>query len=523
MSLVSDEPLVISSPLYISGSECGYCHDNKSYFLGLKKLPEQAEAPKSCTHITVGSYVEQMTTSHYGKFMDHGFRRLGQFLYKGDMLRGCCRMFTIRTDISYLKITKEHRQCVNRFKRAISDKPEEKTATKNHPPFELRTLIEAEQNSSRFRTRFEPSEFSEEKFELYKKYQIHVHNDSPEDVTESQFINFLCKTPFLDEEVEGTPEQWKCLNSWVTNWKRGEKLKSPKRLGPTHECYYLDDKLIAFSILDFLHTGLSSIYFVWDPDYANLSLGTLLGIREIQMCHELGIRHYYLGYFIEDCPKMRYKAKFGGELLDVCNERFVPLDEIGGFLKDGQFFVTAKATEQNATNNDRESDILEGTQELRQTAEKRIMATERGVVTTEGGPIIENSETFEVFTEPELHLNTEPKTWKGNVINICERLYGDKYVYEEAEKAASILKGDYGITGLKIPLVFPGAIPMYFVLKWFQTGVVDLDFHVQVFSPFSGLRHSKIGSLNPKVRGAVVDCLRLYGVEMLRDSIIIVQ
>lgn len=99
-------------------------------------------------------------------------------------------MYTIRTDLDHLKIIKEHRQVINRFKRAIGDE------TKTKGKFSLRSLIDAEKKSTRFHTRFEPSGFSKEKYELYRKYQVRVHNDDPEDVTPKQFKRFLCETPF---------------------------------------------------------------------------------------------------------------------------------------------------------------------------------------------------------------------------------------------------------------------------------------------------------------------------------------
>ena len=37
--------------------------------------------------------------------------------------------------------------------------------------------------------------------------------------------------------------------------------------------YMMDGKLIAFSVIDILPGCVSSVYFVWDPDYAWASLG----------------------------------------------------------------------------------------------------------------------------------------------------------------------------------------------------------------------------------------------------------
>lgn len=304
--------LVLTRPHYLAGSQCGYCHGEKNTI---------GPDGRKRRHITVGMQVEQMTCSHYDLLINLGFRRSGTFVYKGDMLRGCCRMYTLRTNTGLFRPKKEHRQVVNRFKRAIGAEGPAKS-------FSLAQLSDAEKKSTRFRTRFEPSRFSHEKFTLYKKYQTRVHNDDPDDVTETSFVRFLCDTPFSDDEVYGTPEEWDRLN----------RLEGA-RVGPAHECYYLDNELIAVSVMDMLPSGLSSIYFIWDPDYAHLSLGTLLGLRELLLCQKLGLAYYYLGYYIDDCVKMRYKAKFGGEVLDVCSETYVPLEKALPHMRNDRFFA----------------------------------------------------------------------------------------------------------------------------------------------------------------------------------------
>jgi arginine-tRNA-protein transferase len=41
----------------------------------------------------------------------------------------------------------------------------------------------------------EPASFSEEKFLLYKKYQMAIHGDKESKVTEKGFTRFLCDSP----------------------------------------------------------------------------------------------------------------------------------------------------------------------------------------------------------------------------------------------------------------------------------------------------------------------------------------
>lgn len=61
---------------------------------------------------------------------------------------------------------------------------------------ELTTLVGKEENvKHRFEVSIEPAAFTEEKFNLYKKYQTTVHGDKESKVTEDGFIRFLCDSP----------------------------------------------------------------------------------------------------------------------------------------------------------------------------------------------------------------------------------------------------------------------------------------------------------------------------------------
>lgn len=318
-------------------SKCGYCKGNKAdpfAFEGIKK------PAKECYSHMIGTTVLFGSCQHYDEMMNTGFRRSGNFFYRNDLLRGCCRLYTIRSSMKYLKLDKHHRKTINRFiKEILPEEPQKKH--KNQEKFDILSLVAAEQKSTRFYTKFEKAQYSKEKFLLYKKYQVAVHNDKEDDLEKESFERFLCTDPFSAEEKNGTPKQWDQLNNWVKNWKRGDDSYdiSHKRIGPTHECYYLDGKLIAFAVLDMLPSGVSSIYFVWDPDYAHLSLGGLAGLREILMCDLLKLGHYYLGFYAMDAAKLKYKANYGGELLDPCNGVYVPLTKIQEFIANGRFFT----------------------------------------------------------------------------------------------------------------------------------------------------------------------------------------
>jgi arginine-tRNA-protein transferase len=74
--------------------------------------------------------------------------------------------------------------------------------------------------------------------------------------------------------------------------------------------YYLGDRLIAVGYVDVLAEGLSAIYFFWDPDERPRSLGTFNILSMIAAARDRGLPHVYLGYYVEGCRSLEYKARF---------------------------------------------------------------------------------------------------------------------------------------------------------------------------------------------------------------------
>ncbi|MDN6179806.1 MAG: arginyltransferase [Halomonas subglaciescola] len=81
----------------------------------------------------------------------------------------------------------------------------------------------------------------------------------------------------------------------------------------------LDGRLVGVAAVDRLDHGLSAIYtfFDVDPRLDRRSLGTFAILALVELAQRQGLPHVYLGYWIEQCRKMRYKQTFSPlEILD---------------------------------------------------------------------------------------------------------------------------------------------------------------------------------------------------------------
>jgi len=115
-------------------------------------------------------------------------------------------------------------------------------------------------------------------------------------------------------------ELFDLYSRYIRQWHSRDDPESPDGLEAflyrspvnTFEFLYRDPagKLIGVGICDVSRQSLSSVYFYHDPESSDRSLGTFAVLYEIEEARQAGIPHYYLGYWVDGCRTMQYKANF---------------------------------------------------------------------------------------------------------------------------------------------------------------------------------------------------------------------
>lgn len=73
----------------------------------------------------------------------------------------------------------------------------------------------------------------------------------------------------------------------------------------------LDGRLLGVAVTDVVPGALSAVYTFYDPQLgAARGLGVQAVLWQVAEARRRGLSHLYLGYWIQDCAKMRYKNRF---------------------------------------------------------------------------------------------------------------------------------------------------------------------------------------------------------------------
>ena len=131
-------------------------------------------------------------------------------------------------------------------------------------------------NEAAVRVRVASPVLTRDKLELYRRFHAHQTDAKGWPLQDDHAIVSLLDNPFPTEE-------------WT---------------------YWIDGRLSAVGYVDRLARGLSAIYFFYDPDDRDRSLGTFNVLSVIAAARDARLPYVYLGYYIPGYSSLAYKARF---------------------------------------------------------------------------------------------------------------------------------------------------------------------------------------------------------------------
>lgn len=121
------------------------------------------------------------------------------------------------------------------------------------------------------------AEFNERHFELYRRYQMARHEKvSEQELSREEYLQFLG-------------------SSWCNTW---------------FVEFLIEGRLAAVAIVDALDHALSAVYTFFDPYFERYSPGMYAVLWQIHEAERRRLPYVYLGFWIENCRKMRYKIQY---------------------------------------------------------------------------------------------------------------------------------------------------------------------------------------------------------------------
>jgi len=148
------------------------------------------------------------------------------------------------------------------------------------------------QHNRDIQIKVKPAEFNHAHFELYCRYLAGRHPGGGMDNPSAEsYVNFL-----------------------TSSWSDTAFVE-----------FWLEHKLVAVAVTDFIIDGASAFYTFFDPNMPKRGLGTFAILKQIELARNYDLSWLYLGYWIDESPKMRYKTKFSA--LEAYRTKWYRLDK----------------------------------------------------------------------------------------------------------------------------------------------------------------------------------------------------
>jgi arginyl-tRNA--protein-N-Asp/Glu arginylyltransferase len=185
-------------------------------------------------------------TGNFHKFLARGYRRLGPIFYR-NVCKECSSCVPVRLETAKFRASRSH-------KRTLKRNEDIRVEILSHP------------------------QVTPDKIMLYDSYVKSRHAEDKVNSAEDA-INVLLNIHY------GYP-------------------------GTLEMNYFSEEKLVGVGIVDAGRDALSSNYFYYDTACLDRRPGVFSILQEISLAAALGKRYFYLGFYIEENPKMSYKKYF---------------------------------------------------------------------------------------------------------------------------------------------------------------------------------------------------------------------
>lgn len=128
--------------------------------------------------------------------------------------------------------------------------------------------------------------------------------------------------PVADEARVALYRRWHAMREEHRGWspapldRRSYAFQFAMPHAAVREVAYYDgapgdpSALVGLGICDVTERAWSAVYFFYDPKWAPRSIGVANVLRQIEIARAGGQTHVYLGYRVDGCASMQYKARF---------------------------------------------------------------------------------------------------------------------------------------------------------------------------------------------------------------------
>lgn len=191
--------------------------------------------------------IEECSITHCQELIERGYRRFGKMFFR-PLCSSCDECKSIKIDVKNFELSSSQRRVIKK--------------------------------AAKIKSYIQRPSISKPHLELFEKYHLFMKEKKGWDYTPSTAQGYY--SSFVDGHNDFGYEV----------------------------LYYLDEKLIGVDLIDILEDGVSSIYFYYDPDYEQYSLGKLSLYNQIMFAKKSQKKWIYLGYYVKDCPSLSYKSHY---------------------------------------------------------------------------------------------------------------------------------------------------------------------------------------------------------------------